>query len=111
MVIHLLGIERIVGDVHDPPFTTGPFCRRGLAGGGWVALDDRMGAMDDVDIDFPRMRRARRARLREAMAAQGFDAVVLLGPSNQEYAGVAQPCADAMRMHYESVVVIVDADR
>jgi Xaa-Pro dipeptidase len=65
--------------------------------------------MDDVDIDFPRMRRARRARLREAMAAQGFDAVVLLGPSNQEYAGVGQPCADAMRMHYESVVVIVDA--
>ena len=64
--------------------------------------------MDNVNIDFPRMRKARRARLRDAMATQGFDAVVLLGPSNQEYSGVGQPCADAMRMHYESVVVIVD---
>src|SRR5450631_1492890 len=73
---------------------------------GFGAMDSLAGPMD---IDFPRMRKARRARLRDAMAAQGFDAVVLLGPSNQEYAGVGQPCADAMRMHYESVVVVVDA--
>jgi Xaa-Pro dipeptidase len=65
--------------------------------------------MDSLDINFPRMRQQRRARLGQAMAAQGLDAVVLLGPSNQEYAGIRQPCADAMRMHYESVVVIVDA--
>jgi Xaa-Pro aminopeptidase len=61
-----------------------------------------------VNIDFPRMRRARRSRLKDAMAANGLDALLLLGPSNQEYTGVGQPCADAMRMHYEPVVVVVD---
>ncbi len=61
-------------------------------------------------VDFARMRRERRARLREAMAANGFDAVVLVGPSNQEYAGIRQPPNDAMRMHHEPVVVIVTAD-
>jgi Xaa-Pro aminopeptidase len=44
------------------------------------------------------------------MAANGFDAVVLIGPSNQEYAGIRQPPNDAMRMHHEPVVVIVTAD-
>ena len=43
------------------------------------------------------------------MAATGLDAVVLLGPSNQEYAGIRQPAADAMRMHHEPVVVVVTA--
>jgi Xaa-Pro aminopeptidase len=62
-----------------------------------------------VDIDVPRMRRVRRSRLKEAMEANGLDAVLLLGPSNQEYTGVRQPCADAMRMHYEPVVVIMAA--
>jgi Xaa-Pro dipeptidase len=60
-------------------------------------------------VDFARMRSARRARLREAMAVAGLDAVVLLGPSNQEYAGIRQPAADAMRMHHEPVVVVVTA--
>src|SRR5689334_9272801 len=56
------------------------------------------------------MRQVRRRRLRDAMAANGFDAVILLGPSNQEYAGIRQPPNDAMRMHHEPVVVIVTAD-
>ena len=69
------------------------------------------GALGEApDVDFTRMRRERRARLREAMAANGFDAVVLVGPSNQEYAGIRQPPNDAMRMHHEPVVVIVTAD-
>jgi Xaa-Pro aminopeptidase len=58
-------------------------------------------------VDFARMRAERRARLREAMAANGLDALVLIGPSNQEYAGIRQPAADAMRMHYEAAVVII----
>jgi Xaa-Pro dipeptidase len=67
-------------------------------------------APDAPVVDFARMRAARRARLRDAMAANGFDAVVLIGPSNQEYAGIRQPPADAMRMHHEPVVVIVTAE-
>ena len=66
--------------------------------------------IDLVSIDHGRMRSARRARLRDAMRAQQVDALVLLGPSNVEYAGVKQPCADAMRMHYEPVVVVVRSD-
>jgi Xaa-Pro aminopeptidase len=65
---------------------------------------------DAPPVDFARLRVARRRRLREAMGANGFDALVLVGPSNQEYAGVRQPPADAMRMHHEPVVVIVTAD-
>jgi Xaa-Pro aminopeptidase len=60
-------------------------------------------------IDLARMRAARWERLREAMAREGLDGLCLLGPSNQEYAGVRRPCADAMRMHYEPVVVAVPA--
>lgn len=59
------------------------------------------------NIDMERMRGARLARLRHAMEVNGLDAVLLLGPSNQAYAGISQPCADAMRMHYEPVVVLV----
>jgi len=62
-----------------------------------------------LSVDFGRMRAARRAKLRAAMSADGLDAVVLVGPSNQEYAGVRQPAADAMRMHHEPVVVILTA--
>src|SRR5438552_9762754 len=61
-------------------------------------------------VDLARMRTERRARLRDAMAANAFDALILLGPSNQEYAGIRQPAADAMRMHHEPVVVVVGAD-
>jgi Xaa-Pro aminopeptidase len=60
-------------------------------------------------IDLARMRAARWERLREAMVRDGLDGLCLLGPSNQEYAGVRRPCADAMRMHYEPVVVAFPA--
>jgi Xaa-Pro aminopeptidase len=65
--------------------------------------------MGEPEIDFARMRAERRRRLSDAMAAQGLDGLVLIGPSNQEYAGVRQLCADAMRMHYDPVVVILPA--
>ena len=55
------------------------------------------------------MHAERRARLRDAMSVQVVDGLVLLGPSNVEYAGVTQPCADAMRMHHEPVVVLLGA--
>ncbi len=35
--------------------------------------------------------------------------LVLLGASNVEYAGASPPVADAMRMHFEPVVVIAPA--
>jgi Xaa-Pro aminopeptidase len=65
--------------------------------------------MGQVPLDLARMRAARLERLREAMAREGLDGLLLLGPSNQEYAGVRRPCADAMRVHYEPVVVVVPA--
>ena len=65
--------------------------------------------MSPAAIDLARMRASRRERLRLAMAREGLDGLLLLGPSNQEYAGVTRPCADAMRMHYEPVVVALPA--
>jgi Xaa-Pro dipeptidase len=64
--------------------------------------------MFDTGPDLRRMRTERRARLAHEIEAAGLDGLVLLGPSNAWYAGVAQPLADAMRMHYEPTVVIVD---
>ena len=60
-------------------------------------------------LDLSRMRRARLDRLTAAMRAAGMDALLLLGPSNQAYAGLTRPCADAMRMHYETVAMLVPA--
>lgn len=60
-------------------------------------------------VDFQRLRDARRRRLQDTMGEQGYDALVLLGASNVEYAGMAPPVADAMRMHLEPVVAIVPA--
>ena len=65
--------------------------------------------MGHASPDLPRMRAERRERLGEAISREGLDGLVLLGPSNQEYAGVGRPCADAMRMHYEPVLVLVPA--
>jgi Xaa-Pro aminopeptidase len=65
--------------------------------------------MEQGPPDLPRMRFERRERLLEAMAREGLDGLILLGPSNQEYAGISRPCADAMRMHYEPVLVLVPA--
>jgi Xaa-Pro aminopeptidase len=74
------------------------------------SAEARYGLRDEPRIDWVRLRSARRERLQRAMADHGLDALLLLGPSNQEYAGVSQPCADAMRMHYEPVVVLVTSD-
>jgi Xaa-Pro aminopeptidase len=57
-------------------------------------------------IDFARMRHARRARLQEAMQTAGTDALVLLGPSNQQYVGISRAFADAARVHHETVAVV-----
>lgn len=65
--------------------------------------------MQETIFDPARMRARRLKRLAGAMEAHGLDGLVLLGPSNQEYAGIGQPCADAMRVHYETVVAIVPA--
>lgn len=70
-------------------------------------MTDRI--IDQLSIDHRRMREERRGRLRSAMTTQGVDTLVLLGPSNVEYAGVRQPCGDAMRMHHEPTLVIVGA--
>ena len=59
--------------------------------------------------DLVRMRAERWRRLADALREEGLDGLVLVGPSNQEYAGVARPVAEAMRMHYEPVVVLVPA--
>jgi Xaa-Pro aminopeptidase len=65
--------------------------------------------MEPGTVDLARLHAARRERLLRAMAREGLDGLLLLGPSNQAYAGVSRPCADAMRMHYEPVVVAVSA--
>src|SRR5687767_9383006 len=52
----------------------------------------------------------RRRRLVDQMDAQGIDALVLVGPSNQEYAGVSRAFSDAMRVHYEPAVVVLARD-
>ena len=61
-------------------------------------------------IDFARMRRQRRERLKSAMDASGLDAVVLLGPSNHNYVGVGRAFADAARVHHETVAVVFRAN-
>lgn len=60
-------------------------------------------------LDLSRMRRARLDRLTDAMEAAGMDGLLLLGPSNQTYAGLTRACADAMRMQYETVALLVPA--
>jgi Xaa-Pro aminopeptidase len=65
--------------------------------------------MPATGFDADRLHEYRRRRLRDAMAAQDFDAIVLLGATNAEYAGASPPVADAMRMHFEPVVVVVPA--
>ena len=44
------------------------------------------------------------------MRAAGVDAVVLLGPSNQQYVGITRAFADAARVHHETVSVLFGAD-
>lgn len=63
-----------------------------------------------VPIDFERLRRERLGRLTASLARSGADGLLLLRPSNQEYAGIRRPCVDAMRVHYEPVTVALTAD-
>lgn len=61
------------------------------------------------EIDPARLHAYRRGRLIDAMSAAGLDAMLLLGPVNLRYAGIAQPVADAMRQHYEATCAVVAA--
>lgn len=63
-----------------------------------------------MEIDFSRMRAERLARLAASLRESGADGLLLLSPSNQEYAGIERPCVDAMRIYYEPVVALVTAD-
>jgi len=65
----------------------------------------------DVEPDFARMQRERVARLREAMAQQRLDAIVLLGNTNVVYAtGATWPLGDPGRANFEQPVAVVLAD-
>ncbi|HKT05577.1 MAG TPA: M24 family metallopeptidase [Rugosimonospora sp.] len=58
--------------------------------------------------DLPRMRRACGARLRSAMAAQGVDALILLGNSHVAYAtGASWPLIDSGMSHVDRPVAVV----
>jgi Xaa-Pro aminopeptidase len=63
------------------------------------------------ELDLARMHRERRARLVDAMQAQGVDAVVLLGQQNVAYAtGVKVPAADQGRALHRRPVALLTAD-
>ncbi|MFF7594498.1 M24 family metallopeptidase [Streptomyces mirabilis] len=71
--------------------------------------------MTVIDIpdtpDLVRMRRERGARLKAAMAAQGVDALILLGNSAVSYAtGASWPLGDAGLAHVDRPVAVVVAD-
>jgi Xaa-Pro dipeptidase len=62
-------------------------------------------------VDLARMQRERRARLNDAMAAVGVDALVLLGNSNVSYAtGASWPLGDPGHSIAERPVAVVLAD-
>jgi Xaa-Pro dipeptidase len=71
---------------------------------------EELATIDTATIDFDRMRQQRRTRLQDAMRSAGLDAVVLLGPSNQNYVGIGRAFADAARVHHETVTVLFRAD-
>jgi Xaa-Pro dipeptidase len=65
----------------------------------------------DRPLDLARMHHVRHERLVEAMAAQGVDALVLLGQSNVGYAtGARVPAADQARAIHRRPVAVVTAD-
>ena len=65
----------------------------------------------DAAPDLARMRRERRARLVDAMGAQGTGALLLLGQSNVGYAtGTRVPAADQARAIHRRAVTLVTAD-
>ena len=64
-----------------------------------------------AQADARRMQRDRMARVRDAMAEQGLDALVLLGNTNVVYAtGAIWPLADSGRANFEQPVAVVMAD-
>ena len=61
-------------------------------------------------LDLPRMRRARHARLVDAMRAQQVDVLVLLGQTNVGYAtGARRRAADQSRALHDRAVAVVTA--
>jgi Xaa-Pro dipeptidase len=60
-------------------------------------------------MNLTRMRAERRLRLRDVMSARSLDAVMLLSPGNQAYAGLSLPRPEAGRLHYLPSVVLVTA--
>jgi Xaa-Pro dipeptidase len=61
--------------------------------------------------DLNRMRRDRTQRVRDVMAEQGIEALVLLGNTNVVYAtGAIWPLADSGRVNFEQPVAVVLAD-
>jgi Xaa-Pro aminopeptidase len=69
-------------------------------------------ALDIPDLpDRARMYRETGARLRAAMADNGFDALILLGNGNVVYAtGASWPLLDAGLSHVERPVAVILAD-
>ena len=64
-----------------------------------------------TEPDLGRMQRDRTARLHEAMAARGVDAVVVLGNSNVSYAtGARWPLSDPGRANVERPVAVLTGD-
>ena len=64
-----------------------------------------------TEPDLGTMQRDRTVRLHEAMAAQGVDAVVLLGNSNVSYAtGARWPLGDPGRANVDRPVAVLSAD-
>jgi Xaa-Pro dipeptidase len=68
-------------------------------------------ALDAPPVDFTRLRRERLDKLRAALRADGFDALVLLGQSNVAYAtGARAPAADASLAAHRRMVAVVAVD-
>lgn len=62
-------------------------------------------------LDLARMRRDRRRKVADALAADGLAAAVLLGQQNIAYAvGARAPAADAARAAHRRMVAVVTAD-
>src|ERR1700761_6462539 len=77
-----------------------------------TAVRSTLTAMDIPDLpDIARLRRETGQRLRDLMALNGADVLVLLGNSNVAYAtGVSWPLGDSGLAHVDRPVAVVLAD-
>src|ERR1700761_1727774 len=77
-----------------------------------TAVRSTLTAMDIPDLpDIARLRRETGQRLRDLMARNGADVLVLLGNSNVAYAtGVSWPLGDSGLAHVDRPVAVVLAD-